>query len=66
MADQDNEAGQFREKLIRRKQEWAAEGRLLTGRTSRPEAERLPPGQREVKNWPVLDLGAQSPTRNSC
>lgn len=59
MADQNHETGQFREKLIRRKQEWAAEGRLLTGRRSRPEAERLPPGQREVKTWPVLDLGAQ-------
>ena len=59
MADQDDEAGRFREKLIRRKQEWAAEGRLVTGRTSRPETERLPPGQREVKTWPVLDLGAQ-------
>ena len=51
--------GPFREKLIRRKQEWAAEGRLLTGTTARPEAQRLPPGQREVKTWPVLDLGAQ-------
>jgi DMSO/TMAO reductase YedYZ molybdopterin-dependent catalytic subunit len=59
MPDQNNETGQFRKKLIRRKQEWAAEGRLLTGRPARPETERLPPGQREVKNWPVLDLGAQ-------
>jgi hypothetical protein len=62
MADEHNDPGQqagpFREKLIRRKQEWAAEGRLLTGRTARPESERLPPGQREVKTWPVLDLGA--------
>jgi DMSO/TMAO reductase YedYZ molybdopterin-dependent catalytic subunit len=56
---QDQGTGPFREKLIRRKQEWAAEGRLLTGRTARPESQRLPPGQREVKNWPVLDLGAQ-------
>src|SRR5262245_24316190 len=59
MADQDNETGQFREKLIRRKQEWAAQGRLLTGRTAHRETERLPPGQRKVKTWPVLDLGAQ-------
>lgn len=63
MADQDKvsgqQPGQFREKLIRRKQEWAAEGRLLTGKTARPEAQRLPPGQREVKTWPILDLGAQ-------
>src|ERR1043166_3681056 len=63
MTDQDNDpgrdTGQFREKLIRSKQEWAAEGRLLTGRKSQPKAERLPPGQRQVKTWPVLDLGAQ-------
>ena len=52
-------ADQNRDKLIRRKQEWAAEGRLLTGRKSRPEEERLPPGQRKVSTWPVLDLGAQ-------
>jgi DMSO/TMAO reductase YedYZ molybdopterin-dependent catalytic subunit len=57
--DSGQETGQFREKLIRRKQEWAAEGRLLTGKAARPEAQRLPPGQREVKTWPVLDLGAQ-------
>ena len=40
MADQDKdsgqETGQFHEKLIRRKQEWAAEGRLLTGQIARP------------------------------
>lgn len=59
MPDDDNAAGQVREKLLHRKQAWAAEGRLLTGKTARPEAERLPPGQRLVKTWPVLDLGAQ-------
>ncbi len=48
-----------REKLIRRKQEWAEEGRLLTGKSADPAAQRLPPGQREVKTWPVLDLGVQ-------
>lgn len=48
-----------RDKLIRRKQEWAAEGRLLTGKSADPAGVRLPPGQREVKTWPVLDLGAQ-------
>ncbi|HVI89125.1 MAG TPA: sulfite oxidase-like oxidoreductase [Dongiaceae bacterium] len=46
-----------RQKLIQRKQEWAAKGRLLTGRTSSREVDRLPPGQRLVQNWPVLDLG---------
>jgi len=55
MAD---ETGQFRQKLVESKQKWAREGRLLTGRAASPE-ERLPPGQRLVKNWPVLDLGVQ-------
>ena len=40
MADQDKDSGQefshFREKLIRRKQDWAAESRLLTGQIARP------------------------------
>jgi DMSO/TMAO reductase YedYZ molybdopterin-dependent catalytic subunit len=47
------------EKLVKSKQKWAAEGRLLTGKTSRPDEERLPPGQKLVTNWPVLDLGIQ-------
>ena len=46
-------------KLTRTKRKWAEEGRFLTGRISRPEADRLPPGQHLVKNWPVLDLGQQ-------
>jgi DMSO/TMAO reductase YedYZ molybdopterin-dependent catalytic subunit len=44
-------------KLTRSKQRWAAEGRFLTGRTSRPAAERLPPGQHLTRDWPTLDLG---------
>jgi DMSO/TMAO reductase YedYZ molybdopterin-dependent catalytic subunit len=44
-------------KLTRAKAAWAREGKFLTGRTARPEAERLPPGQKETRNWPVLDLG---------
>jgi DMSO/TMAO reductase YedYZ molybdopterin-dependent catalytic subunit len=44
-------------KLTRSKQRWAAEGRFLTGKVSRPEAERLPPGQHLTKDWPMLDLG---------
>jgi DMSO/TMAO reductase YedYZ molybdopterin-dependent catalytic subunit len=44
-------------KLTTTKRRWAAEGKFLTGRISRPETERLPPGQHLVKNWPVLDLG---------
>jgi len=50
--------GSKREKLIASKQVWACEGRLLTGRQGDPERDRLPPGQRLVKDWPVLDLGA--------
>lgn len=48
-----------RDKLIARKQDWAREGRLLTGTTADPAADRLPPGQRLVRDWPVLDLGIQ-------
>ena len=48
-------------KLTRTKAKWAAEGRFLTGRQSRAEEERLPPGQHLVKNWPVLDLGIEPP-----
>jgi DMSO/TMAO reductase YedYZ molybdopterin-dependent catalytic subunit len=44
-------------KLTRSKQRWAAEGKFLTGKVSRPEAKRLPPGQHLTKDWPVLDLG---------
>jgi len=46
-------------KLIESKERWAREGRLITGRSARPEAVRLPPGQRKVENWPVLDLGVR-------
>lgn len=58
MADDDTLLGKVKQKLVATKQKWADEGRLLTGRHADP-AERLPPGQREVKNWPVLDLGVQ-------
>ena len=44
-------------KLTRTKQRWAQEGRFLTGRTARPDIERLPPGQHLTTDWPVLDLG---------
>ncbi len=47
-----------REKLVAKKQEWAREGRLLTGLQADP-ATRLPPGQRLVTDFPVLDLGVQ-------
>ena len=51
--------GQIKDKLIRSKEKWAEEGRLITGMPDAGHRSRLPPGQREVKNWPVLDLGAQ-------
>lgn len=54
----DIPAGAIKDKLIQSKEQWAREGRLLTGTAADP-AERLPPGQRLVKNWPVLDLGVQ-------
>ncbi len=44
-------------KLTRTKRKWAAEGKFLTGRDARPDADRLPPGQHLVRDWPVLDLG---------
>ena len=57
--DKDDLPQGARAKLVATKERWAREGRLLTGRTARPETERLPPGQRRVENWPVLDLGVQ-------
>ena len=52
----------YREKLVRRKREWARDGRHVVDGESAPgskSAGRLPPGQREVKTWPVLDLGVR-------
>ncbi|MCS0493488.1 sulfite oxidase-like oxidoreductase [Ancylobacter sp. MQZ15Z-1] len=46
-------------KLTTTKQRWAREGKFLTGRVTRSENERLPPGQHLVRDWPVLDLGLQ-------
>jgi DMSO/TMAO reductase YedYZ molybdopterin-dependent catalytic subunit len=46
-------------KLVSVKQAWARAGRLLTGTTDEAHVHRLPPGQRLVTNWPVLDLGIQ-------
>lgn len=46
-------------KLTTTKRRWAASGKFLTGRVTRPADERLPPGQHLVKDWPVLDLGQQ-------
>lgn len=49
----------FNRKLAETKQAWARAGRLLTGNPDPDHAMRLPPGQRLVTNWPVLDLGVQ-------
>ena len=46
-------------KLLAAKQQWARDGRLLTGQTADPARDRLPPGQTLVRDWPVLDLGSQ-------
>jgi DMSO/TMAO reductase YedYZ molybdopterin-dependent catalytic subunit len=46
-------------KLTRSKQRWASEHKFITGHASRPDADRLPPGQHLVRDWPVLDLGRQ-------
>ncbi len=51
--------GAIKDKLIEAKQGWARDGRLLTGTTADPTRDRLPPGQRLVRDWPVLDLGVQ-------
>lgn len=52
--------GQIKQKLVDTKRKWADEGRLLTGAAA-DLAVRLPPGQREVTTWPVLDIGIQPP-----
>ena len=57
MSDDKTLLGQIKDKLLTSKAKWAAEGRLLTGTKDKARTNRLPPGQREVKNWPVLDLG---------
>jgi DMSO/TMAO reductase YedYZ molybdopterin-dependent catalytic subunit len=57
MADDTPEGA--RAKLIEQKKAWARAGRLLTGKAGDPDADRLPPGQRLVTDWPVLDLGIQ-------
>src|SRR5579872_514279 len=61
MAEEEkpNLIGEIKAKLIRAKEKWAEEGRLLTGRPDLGHVTRLPPGQKGVTNWPVLDLGVQ-------
>jgi DMSO/TMAO reductase YedYZ molybdopterin-dependent catalytic subunit len=60
MRDEITLLGKLKEKLIQRKQEWARDGRLLTGNQKLEDRDsRLPRGQRLVTDWPVLDLGIQ-------
>lgn len=61
MADDDDLrlTGKVKDKLIEAKQAWARDGRLLTGQTGNPTRDRLPPGQKLVQDWPILDLGVQ-------
>ncbi len=47
----------LRQKLIESKKERARSACLLTGEKITGERKRLPPGQRLVCEWPVLDLG---------
>lgn len=59
MANDEKLESGIKAKLVAVKQAWARAGRLLTGTTDVDHANRLPPGQRLVTNWPVLDLGIQ-------
>src|ERR1700730_14335711 len=44
-------------KLTRSKQRWAGEGCFLSGKPARAEEQRVPPGHRLPRDWPILDLG---------
>jgi len=55
----DDKKPSLKDKLIATKEKWAKAGRLLTGKPDEAHANRLPPGQKLVSNWPVLDLGLQ-------
>ncbi|WP_417829988.1 sulfite oxidase-like oxidoreductase [Thalassospira sp.] len=50
-------SGKIKDKLIAAKRKWAEDGRLITGAPDAARENRLPPGQRLVTDWPVLDLG---------
>jgi DMSO/TMAO reductase YedYZ molybdopterin-dependent catalytic subunit len=60
MADETEKVsfgGRIKDKLVAKKERDAAEQRHITGEHADPERRRLPPGQRLVEKWPVLDLG---------
>lgn len=51
--------GKIKDKLVGKKEAEAAAGKHLTGTSDPAHKDRLPPGQRLVEKWPVLDLGLQ-------
>ena len=57
--DETPQVPQSRQKLVESKTRWARDGRLLTGAVDEGRHSRLPPGQRQVTDWPILDLGIQ-------
>ena len=57
--DEDIPFGEVKQKLVRTKEQWAKDGRALTGTAADPKKVRLPPGQRLTQDFPVLDLGVQ-------
>jgi DMSO/TMAO reductase YedYZ molybdopterin-dependent catalytic subunit len=59
MSDDVKIEGALREKLVRVKEMWARDARLITGQIADPARDRLPPGQTLVTELPVLDLGIQ-------
>lgn len=59
MSDGVKIEGSLREKLVRVKEAWARDARLITGQAADPAQNRLPPGQTLVTDLPVLDLGIQ-------
>jgi len=59
MAADEDPHGDVNAKLIRTKEQWAKDGRALTGMSSDPRVNRRPPGQRITQDFPVLDLGIQ-------
>jgi len=67
MADVPDDDGgsteRCRKKLVATKEKWARERRLITGNRDDAHVNRLPPGQQQVRNWPVLDLGIQPDVR---
>src|ERR1700743_3309409 len=52
-------SGQIKAKLTGAREKGAQDARAITGRPDMGHVSRLPPGQKLVTNWPVLDLGVQ-------